>query len=149
MSGTGYLRFRPTEIRPTAAEYLSRADLNQALTGWKIYKTNWTRAMLERLQAFSRSHLKDDEILELLREDFAGAPETAAEIRQELAFMGMGPRKDACWTQDMEETVSELYEQGFDAQDLTVVLMRRFKRPSDWTETYRKIQEFKMAGVFG
>ncbi len=49
----------------------------------------------------------------------------------------------------MEETVVELYEQGFDAQDLTVVLMRRFKRPSDWTETYRKIQECKMAGIFG
>lgn len=49
--------------------------------------------MLERLRAFSRSRLKDDEILELLREDFAGAPETAAEIRQELAFMGMGKSK--------------------------------------------------------
>ncbi len=90
MSGTGYLRLKPTEIRPTTAEYLSRTDLNQALKGWKAYKTNWTRAMLERLQTLSRSHLKDDDILELLREDFVGAPETAAEVRQELAFMGLG-----------------------------------------------------------
>lgn len=90
MSGTGYLRAKPTEIRPTAAEYLSRTELNRALKGWKVYKTNWSSAMLERLQAFSRSHLKDDEILELLREDFVGAPETAAEVRQELAFMSLG-----------------------------------------------------------
>lgn len=47
----------------------------------------------------------------------------------------------------MEETVAELYEQGFNAQDLTEVMMRRFQRPSNWSETYRKIQELKLAGV--
>lgn len=47
----------------------------------------------------------------------------------------------------MEETVVELYGQGFNAQDLTEVMMRRFKRPSNWTETYRKIQQLVLAGV--
>lgn len=89
MSRINYLGAKPTQIRPTLAEYLSPTERSETLTGGKVFKTNWTRKMLERLLRLSRLGLQDPTILEMMKEEF-GAPETVREIMQERAFMGMG-----------------------------------------------------------
>ncbi|KAL9014740.1 MAG: hypothetical protein Q9173_000619 [Seirophora scorigena] len=146
MSRVSYFGGKPTQIRPTVAEYLSPSERSYTLTDGTAFDTKWTRRMLQRLQSLSRSSLEDTTILAALKEEF-DAPKTVEEIIQERAFLATGPKQDATWTEAMEETVVELYEQGFNAQDLTEVMMRRFKRPSNWTETYRKIQQLVLAGV--
>ncbi|KAI4151565.1 MAG: hypothetical protein L6R39_001993 [Caloplaca ligustica] len=145
MLGVGYFGTKPTQIRLTAAEYLSPIQRNELTIRGSAFGTNWTRDMLLRLQQLSQSGLEDATILTMLKEEFNG-PETVAEITQERVFMAMRP-KEAFWTQGMVETVVELYEQGFNTKDLMEVLMRRFKRPSNWTEVYRKIQELKLLGL--
>lgn len=58
-----------------------------------------------------------------------------------------GPRKHATWTLIMEEKVIELCQQGLNARDITREMMKEYGTPNNWTETCRKIQQLKLAGV--
>lgn len=88
MLGVGYFGTKPTQIRLTAAEYLSPIQRNELTIRGSAFGTNWTRDMLLRLQQLSQSGLEDATILTMLKEEFNG-PETVAEITQERVFMAM------------------------------------------------------------
>lgn len=47
----------------------------------------------------------------------------------------------------MEEMVIDLNGQGMNVKDVTGELLRVYKRPASWTETYRKMQQLKLDGV--
>ncbi|KAI4170545.1 MAG: hypothetical protein LQ343_004922 [Gyalolechia ehrenbergii] len=146
MPQTNYFGNKPTQIRPTASDYLPPSDRSEIMTAGYIYKTHWTRKMLERLQQLNKSDLDDTTILRRLQEEF-GAPGALAEMWQERAFLAMGSRNDATWNYRMEEKVIELYSRGLGPQEITDDMMKKYGRPNSWTETYRKMQELKLAGA--
>ncbi|KAL8728163.1 MAG: hypothetical protein Q9181_005437 [Wetmoreana brouardii] len=137
---------KPTQIRPSADEYLSPSQRSKIMSNWIVYKTHWTQSMLLRLQELDHSGVTDMEILMDLRECF-NAPAAVKEIWQERAFLKMGPRTDATWTSAMVHKVIDLSGRGMNAQQITEELLRVHQRPASWAETYRKMQVLKLEGL--
>ncbi|KAL8694133.1 MAG: hypothetical protein Q9218_001186 [Villophora microphyllina] len=139
-------RGRPTVIRLTANECLSPSQRGDAINNGFICETYWTKLMLLRLQQLDHSGLAETDIFIRLREEF-NAPAAIEELRQERAFLKIGPTKGAFWTPAMEKYVIESSKQGKNAQEITKELLEVKKRPALWTETYRKIQQLKLDGI--
>ena len=83
------LRPRPTQIRLTINEYLTRDQRREIFTTGYAYRTHWTRLMLLRLKELDHTGLCDNDILTTLQEEFGG-PDAVEEIRQERALLSTG-----------------------------------------------------------